>query len=162
MRRSLRKMLSPGEQEEPQGAVYQGVENDMDDSKDSLKVPRAMGGGDGSGARAGAAVLNSALRRSGFASRQPRDGRTPGTGDLLRIGGVAVGARGRVNEAPQQRLLCPFCLPAGLLNLPLPLRGHLQSGETYPKVLGLAGLASSSREWGRQEGLWKRRPSDVG
>ncbi|XP_045882814.1 transient receptor potential cation channel subfamily A member 1 isoform X1 [Meles meles] len=38
MRRSLRKMLNPGKQEEPQGAVYQGVENDMDDPKDSLKV----------------------------------------------------------------------------------------------------------------------------
>ncbi|XP_029779461.1 transient receptor potential cation channel subfamily A member 1 [Suricata suricatta] len=38
MRRSLRKMLSPGGKEEPQGAVYQGVEDDMDDSRDSLKV----------------------------------------------------------------------------------------------------------------------------
>lgn len=45
MRRSLRKMLSPGKQEEPQGAVYQGVENDMDDSKDSLKVPRGRWAG---------------------------------------------------------------------------------------------------------------------
>lgn len=53
-------------------------------------------------------------------------------------------------------------LPAALLNLPLPRRGHLQSGETYPQVRGMAGLAGSSGEWGRQEGLWKKRPLDVG
>lgn len=53
MRRSLRKMLSPGKQEEPPGAVYQGVENDMDDSKDSLKVPRLVGGRDGVGSPGG-------------------------------------------------------------------------------------------------------------
>lgn len=39
MRRSLRKMLSPGGKQEPQGAVYQGVENGTDGRKDSLKVP---------------------------------------------------------------------------------------------------------------------------
>nr|XP_006202494.1 transient receptor potential cation channel subfamily A member 1 [Vicugna pacos] len=38
MKRSLRKMLRPGEKKEPQGVVYQGVEDDMDDSKDSFKV----------------------------------------------------------------------------------------------------------------------------
>ncbi|MBZ3874842.1 Transient receptor potential cation channel subfamily A member 1 [Sciurus carolinensis] len=38
MKRSLRKMLRPGEKKEPQGAVYQGVEDDMDESKDSFKV----------------------------------------------------------------------------------------------------------------------------
>ncbi|XP_010977650.1 transient receptor potential cation channel subfamily A member 1 [Camelus dromedarius] len=38
MKRSLRKILRPGEKKEPQGVVYQGVEDDMDDSKDSFKV----------------------------------------------------------------------------------------------------------------------------
>ncbi|XP_001493514.2 transient receptor potential cation channel subfamily A member 1 [Equus caballus] len=38
MKRSLRKMLRPGEKKEPPGVVYQGVEDDMDDSKDSFKV----------------------------------------------------------------------------------------------------------------------------
>lgn len=42
MKRSLRKMLRPGEKKEPQGAVYQGVEDDMDESKDSFKVPWAI------------------------------------------------------------------------------------------------------------------------
>nr|XP_040149889.1 transient receptor potential cation channel subfamily A member 1 [Ictidomys tridecemlineatus]AUF73697.1 TRPA1 [Ictidomys tridecemlineatus] len=37
MKRSLRKMLRPGEKE-PQDVVYQGVEDDMDESKDSFKV----------------------------------------------------------------------------------------------------------------------------
>ncbi|XP_036742182.2 transient receptor potential cation channel subfamily A member 1 isoform X1 [Manis pentadactyla] len=37
MKRSLRRMLRPGEKE-PQSAVYQGVGDDMDDSRDSLKV----------------------------------------------------------------------------------------------------------------------------
>ncbi|XP_020944897.1 transient receptor potential cation channel subfamily A member 1 isoform X2 [Sus scrofa] len=38
MRSSLRKMLRPGEKKEPPGVVYQGVEDDMEDSKDSFKV----------------------------------------------------------------------------------------------------------------------------
>ncbi|KAG8520495.1 Transient receptor potential cation channel subfamily A member 1 [Galemys pyrenaicus] len=37
MKRNLRKMPRPGEKE-PQGVVYQGVEEDMDDSKESFKV----------------------------------------------------------------------------------------------------------------------------
>lgn len=41
MRSSLRKMLRPGEKKEPPGVVYQGVEDDMEDSKDSFKVPEA-------------------------------------------------------------------------------------------------------------------------
>lgn len=74
MRRSLRKMLSPGKQEEPQGAVYQGVENDMDDSKDSLKVRRAMGKRDGSEAGRGrqCLTLHSCVR--GFPARNPATG----------------------------------------------------------------------------------------
>lgn len=47
MKRSLRKMLRPGEKKEPQGAVYQGVEDDMDESKDSFKVPWAIRSWDG-------------------------------------------------------------------------------------------------------------------
>ncbi|ELW72950.1 Transient receptor potential cation channel subfamily A member 1 [Tupaia chinensis] len=38
MKRSLRKMLRPGEKKEPQSVVYQGVEDDMDESKESIKV----------------------------------------------------------------------------------------------------------------------------
>ncbi|KAL2766810.1 transient receptor potential cation channel subfamily A member 1 [Daubentonia madagascariensis] len=38
MKRSLRKMLRPGEKKEPQDVVYQGVQDDMDDCKESLKV----------------------------------------------------------------------------------------------------------------------------
>ncbi|XP_012518560.1 PREDICTED: transient receptor potential cation channel subfamily A member 1 [Propithecus coquereli] len=38
MKRSLRKILRPGEKKEPQDVVYQGVQDDMDDSKESLKV----------------------------------------------------------------------------------------------------------------------------
>ncbi|XP_014647216.1 PREDICTED: transient receptor potential cation channel subfamily A member 1 [Ceratotherium simum simum] len=38
MKRGLRKMLRLGEKKEPQGVVYQGVEDDMDDSRDSFKV----------------------------------------------------------------------------------------------------------------------------
>uniref|UniRef100_H0X4C5 Transient receptor potential cation channel subfamily A member 1 n=1 Tax=Otolemur garnettii TaxID=30611 RepID=H0X4C5_OTOGA len=38
MKRSLKKMLRPGEKKESQGVVYQGVQVDMDDSKESLKV----------------------------------------------------------------------------------------------------------------------------
>ncbi|XP_060058243.1 transient receptor potential cation channel subfamily A member 1 [Erinaceus europaeus] len=38
MKRNLRKMLRSGEKKEPQGVVYQGVEDDMDDSQDSFKV----------------------------------------------------------------------------------------------------------------------------
>ncbi|XP_006880602.1 PREDICTED: transient receptor potential cation channel subfamily A member 1 [Elephantulus edwardii] len=38
MKRSLMKMLRLGEKKEPQGVVYEGVEGDMDDSKDSFKV----------------------------------------------------------------------------------------------------------------------------
>ncbi|XP_021563682.1 transient receptor potential cation channel subfamily A member 1 [Carlito syrichta] len=38
MKRSLRKMLRPGEKKAAQGAVYQGVQDHMDDSKESLKV----------------------------------------------------------------------------------------------------------------------------
>ncbi|XP_070248118.1 transient receptor potential cation channel subfamily A member 1 [Myotis yumanensis] len=38
MRRNLRRMLRTGGKKEPQGVVYQGVEDDMDDSKDSFKV----------------------------------------------------------------------------------------------------------------------------
>ncbi|XP_055967198.1 transient receptor potential cation channel subfamily A member 1 [Sorex fumeus] len=38
MRRSLRKMLRPGDKKESQSVDYQGVEDDMDDCKDSLKV----------------------------------------------------------------------------------------------------------------------------
>ncbi|KAF7482234.1 Hypothetical predicted protein [Marmota monax] len=45
MKRSLRKMLRPGEKE-PQDVVYQGVEDDMDESKDSFKVPWAIGSRD--------------------------------------------------------------------------------------------------------------------
>lgn len=45
MKRSLRKMLLPGEKKEPQGVVYEGVE-DMDESKDSFKVHWAIGSGD--------------------------------------------------------------------------------------------------------------------
>ncbi|XP_075406952.1 transient receptor potential cation channel subfamily A member 1 [Tenrec ecaudatus] len=37
MKSSLRKMLRSGEKQ-PQGGVYEGVEDDMDDSKDSFKV----------------------------------------------------------------------------------------------------------------------------
>lgn len=44
MRRNLRRMLRTGGKKEPQGVVYQGVEDDMDDSKDSFKVPWAIGG----------------------------------------------------------------------------------------------------------------------
>ncbi|XP_062935968.1 transient receptor potential cation channel subfamily A member 1 [Cynocephalus volans] len=38
MKRSLRRVLRPGEKKEPQAVVYQGVEDDMDDSKESFKV----------------------------------------------------------------------------------------------------------------------------
>ncbi|XP_007945544.1 transient receptor potential cation channel subfamily A member 1 [Orycteropus afer afer] len=38
MKSGLRKMLRPGEKKEPQGVVYEGVEEDMDDGKDSFKV----------------------------------------------------------------------------------------------------------------------------
>ncbi|XP_058131631.1 transient receptor potential cation channel subfamily A member 1 [Dasypus novemcinctus] len=38
MKRSLRKMLRPGEKKEPRGVVYEGVEDDMEDGKDSFKV----------------------------------------------------------------------------------------------------------------------------
>uniref|UniRef100_A0A8C9DLT3 Transient receptor potential cation channel subfamily A member 1 n=1 Tax=Prolemur simus TaxID=1328070 RepID=A0A8C9DLT3_PROSS len=38
MKRNLRKILRPGEQKEPQDCVYQGVQDDMDDCKESLKV----------------------------------------------------------------------------------------------------------------------------
>lgn len=38
MRRSLKKMLRPGDKKEPQNVEYQGVEDDMEDSKDTLKV----------------------------------------------------------------------------------------------------------------------------
>ncbi|XP_004602631.2 transient receptor potential cation channel subfamily A member 1 [Sorex araneus] len=38
MRRSLRKMLRPGDKKKSQSVDYQGVEDDMDDSKDSLKM----------------------------------------------------------------------------------------------------------------------------
>nr|AEL30802.1 transient receptor potential cation channel subfamily A member 1 [Carollia brevicauda] len=38
MRRSLRSMLRASGKKEPQGVVYQGVEDDLDDSKDSFKV----------------------------------------------------------------------------------------------------------------------------
>ena len=34
-------MLRPGAKKEPPGVVYQGVEDDMEDSKDSFKVPEA-------------------------------------------------------------------------------------------------------------------------
>ncbi|KAM6216105.1 transient receptor potential cation channel subfamily A member 1 [Rhynchocyon petersi] len=38
MKRSLMKMLRPGEKKEPQDVVYEGVESDMEDGKDSFKV----------------------------------------------------------------------------------------------------------------------------
>ncbi|XP_032982279.1 transient receptor potential cation channel subfamily A member 1 isoform X1 [Rhinolophus ferrumequinum] len=38
MKRSLRRMLRPGERQEPQGVLYQGVGDAMDASKDSFKV----------------------------------------------------------------------------------------------------------------------------
>ncbi|XP_066228535.1 transient receptor potential cation channel subfamily A member 1 [Saccopteryx leptura] len=38
MRRSLRRMLRTEGKKEPQGVCYQGVEDDMDDGKDSFKV----------------------------------------------------------------------------------------------------------------------------
>lgn len=52
MRRSRRRMLRAGGKKEPQGVVYQGVEDDMDDSTNSFKVPWAIGAGN-SGVRAG-------------------------------------------------------------------------------------------------------------
>lgn len=45
MKRSLRRMLRPGEKQEPQGVVYQGVEDEMDGSKESFKVPGRSAGG---------------------------------------------------------------------------------------------------------------------
>lgn len=44
MRCSLKRMLRTAGKKEPQGVVYQGVEDDMGDSKDSFKVPWAIGG----------------------------------------------------------------------------------------------------------------------
>lgn len=38
MRRSLKKMLRPGDKKEPQNVGYQGVQDDMEDSKDALKM----------------------------------------------------------------------------------------------------------------------------
>lgn len=49
MKRSLRRMLRPGEKQEPPGVVYQGVEDEMDGSE-SFKVPgRSEGGRRGPG-----------------------------------------------------------------------------------------------------------------
>lgn len=44
MRCSLKRMLRTAGKKEPQGVVYQGVEDDMDDSKESFKVLGANGG----------------------------------------------------------------------------------------------------------------------
>lgn len=69
MKRSLRRMLRPGEKE-PQSAVYQGVEDDMDDSRDSLKVLGALGG---RSARAPKSGRGSALLHLGpLGSRLPK------------------------------------------------------------------------------------------
>lgn len=69
MKRSLRKMLRPGEKKEPPGVVYQGVEDDMDDSEDSFKVPWAVGRAPKSGG--GSACLNLALCVSRFLAGGP-------------------------------------------------------------------------------------------
>lgn len=73
MKRSLRKLLRSGETE-PQGAVYQGVDDSMPDSKD-FKVPRAIGTGSKSG-RGGLVVsLSGSDIRTGISVMRREDAR---------------------------------------------------------------------------------------
>lgn len=109
MKRSLRRMLGPRGEKEPQGVVYQGVDSDMDDSKDSFKVPWAIGCGDGE-VRAEAGF---ALRGSRF---QPRRGRAAGLGRCaVRAGPFSErgGPERRLGKAATPCRLRPVCLPAG-------------------------------------------------
>lgn len=65
MKRSLRKMWRPGEKKEPQGVVYEDVQDDTDDCKETLKVPWALAGREGF-RRPGGGGLEVSLRALGL------------------------------------------------------------------------------------------------
>lgn len=142
-------MLSPGGKEEPQGAVYQGVEDDMDDSKGSLKVPWALGGRDGSGARARAALRNSASCVQGFLAR------CPGTrGRRARRGGRGAlgGPRGRVSQV-LPRPTVSFVFAPGFARSALVRGGHLRPWGDLPQRAENGGTGEVLQGVGASEGL---------